>query len=151
MTLVVSLVLCVVWFGSGEAADDRPPMPGPKDRCATCGMLVAKYPAWIATIVHPDGACTYFDGPKDLFRFLARNGDEVEEGAEIWVTDYYSAKPMHAREAVFVLGSNVLGPMGKELVPFASAALAEEFRKDHGGESSLTFDQIDASVLKALE
>lgn len=114
-------------------------------------MLVAKYPAWISTIVHPDGSCTYFDGPKDLFRYLARNGADVEDGAEIRVTDYYTAKPMKARDAVFVLGSDVLGPMGKELVPLASAALAEEFRKDHGGDAPLTFDEVDATVLKALE
>jgi len=151
MTLVVTLVLCVVAFGAGEAADGQPPAPGPKDRCATCGMLVAKYPAWITTIVHPNGSCTYFDGPKDLFRYLARNGAEVEDEAEIWVTDYYSAKPIHAREAVFVLGSDVLGPMGKELVPLESAELAEEFRKDHGGDAPLTCDEVDASVLKALE
>jgi len=133
------------------AAADGPPPPGPKDRCAVCGMFVAPYPNWVASLVEADGTRRFFDGPKDLFRFLARNGAEVEDKAEIWVTDYYTAKPMHAKDAVFVLGSDVLGPMGVELVPLGSAALAEEFRKDHGGESPLTFGEIDASVLKALE
>lgn len=149
--VVASLVVWVSFCAFAGASDNHPAKPGPKDRCSTCGMLVAKYPAWIATIVLSDGSCTYFDGPKDLFRFLASDGAQVEDSAEIWVTDYYTAKPIPAREAVFVLGSDVLGPMGKELVPFVSVELAEEFRKDHGGESPLAFDRIDASVLKALE
>jgi nitrous oxide reductase accessory protein NosL len=41
--------------------------------------------------------------------------------------------------------------MGAELVPLASAELAESFRTDHGGDEPLTFDEIDAPVLQALE
>lgn len=150
-TLVVSLVVAVVALGAARAADRAPCDPGPKDRCATCGMLVAKYPAWIATIVRPDGSCLYFDGPKDLFRYLANHGADIDSTAEIRVTDYYTAKPIKARDAVFVRGSDVLGPMGVELVPLASAAFAEEFRSDHGGEPALTFDEVDDGVLEALE
>ena len=133
------------------AASEGPPPPGPKDRCAVCGMFVAKYPNWIATIVHVDGSRLYFDGPKDLFRFLARDGESATPEAEIWVTDYYTTKPLKARDAVFVRGSDVLGPMGAELVPLASVELAESFRADHGGEAPLTFDQVDAAVLRSLE
>lgn len=148
-TFVAWLVLAV--SGVAGAWDGPPAAPGPKDRCATCGMLVAKYPAWVAAIVRPDGSCLYFDGPKDLFRFLARPGADTDRKAEVWVTDYYTAKPIKARDAVFVRGSDVLGPMGVELVPLASAELAEEFRADHGGEPPLDFEDVDDAVLEALE
>ena len=146
-------VLLALWVVSAGvcAAADAPPTPGPKDRCATCGMFVAKYPSWVATIAYVDGSHRFFDGPKDLFRFRQTNDDGGLEVSEIWVTDYYTTKPIKARDAFFVLGSDVLGPMGAELVPHASLDHAESFRADHGGEPPLAFDDIDAAVLRALE
>ena len=150
LKVILWIVACLALAGAG-AASDGPPPPGPKDRCATCGMFVAKYPSWVATIVYIDGSYRYFDGPKDLFRFRSKNETTAVREAEIWVTDYYTTKPLKARDAVFVRGSDVLGPMGAELVPLASVELAESFRTDHGGEAPLTFDQVDAAVLRSLE
>ena len=48
---------------------DTPP-PGPGDTCPVCGMFVAKYPEWIATIVFGDGTAVHFDGAKDMFKYL---------------------------------------------------------------------------------
>jgi copper chaperone NosL len=147
------LVLIVVYLVviATVAAAEGPPPPGPKDRCAVCGMFVAQHPNWIAAIIEADGSRHYFDGPKDLFRFLLREGGSVTENSEIWVTDYYTTKPLRARDAVFVRGSDVLGPMGAELVPLASAELAESFRTDHGGDDPLAFGEIDDAVLRSLE
>jgi len=133
------------------AATDGPPPPGPKERCAVCGMFVAKYPNWVAAVVETDGSRRFFDGPKDLFRFLLGEGAPVGPDAEIWVTDYYTTKPLRARDAVYVLGSDVFGPMGAELVPLNSTEAAESFRVDHGGEKLLNFDEIDAAVMRSLE
>jgi nitrous oxide reductase accessory protein NosL len=41
---------------------------------------------------------------------------------------------------IFVTGSDVLGPMGKELVPILGREAAETFRRDHAGEKLLRFD-----------
>jgi nitrous oxide reductase accessory protein NosL len=56
-----------------------------------------------------------------------------------------------AREAWFVVGSDVLGPMGHELVPFARREEAEEFLRDHRGASVLRFDDVNARILEALD
>ena len=81
---------------------------------------------------------------------MSKDGSTARD-AEIWVTDYYTTKPLKARDAVFVAGSDVFGPMGAELVPLASTEFAESFRADHGGEDPLTFDEIDAAVMRSLE
>jgi len=44
--------------------------PGARDLCPVCGMVVAKYPNWIASVVWRDGHAHHFDGAKDMFKFL---------------------------------------------------------------------------------
>ena len=40
---------------SGWAGGPSYPEPGPRDLCPVCGMVVSKYPAWIATVVYKIG------------------------------------------------------------------------------------------------
>ena len=46
------------------------PAPGPGDTCPVCGMFVAKYSDWVATLVWTDGTAVHFDGAKDFFKYL---------------------------------------------------------------------------------
>lgn len=122
-----------------------PPPPRPEDRCAVCGMYVAKYPSWVAVIVRTDGTPMYFDGPKDMFRLLGdpqKHGHDPAVLADAWVTEYYGTRLILARDAVFVVGSDVVGPMGAELVPVRDAEAAAEFSADHGSTAILRFDDI---------
>jgi nitrous oxide reductase accessory protein NosL len=70
---------------------------------------------------------------------------------DIMVKDYYTLKPFDARKAYFVTGSNVLGPMGKELIPLAKKADAQEFLTDHKGNRIYRFKEVTAETLKSLE
>jgi len=96
--------------------------PGPRDLCPVCGMLVSKYPNWTAVALYRDGHAHYFDGPKDLFKYLnnlARfaPGHRAEDLATLYVTEFYGLTRIDARRAYYVVGSDVLGPMGNELLP----------------------------------
>ena len=77
--MIVVAAVAAVATGAAEEA----PVPGPKDRCGVCGMYVAMYPQWIASIRFDDGPTVFFDGPKDMFRFLHDPGryvsDEVDD------------------------------------------------------------------------
>ena len=55
------------------------------------------------------------------------------------------------REAFYVLGSDVYGPMGKELIPFEKETEARGFLKDHGGRSILRYREVTPAVLKLLD
>jgi copper chaperone NosL len=129
----------------------------PKDaKCPVCGMLVAKYPNWNAAISYRDGSSAHFDGPKDLFNYYLnpRKFDPAKKPSEpvsVTVKDYYSLAAIDARQAYFVVGSNVLGPMGKELIPFAKKSDAEGFRIDHQGRKLLRFPEVTRELLKTLE
>ena len=130
--------------------------PSPKDKCPVCGMFVAKYPDWLATLLFKDGTFRYFDGPKDLFKFLLdlkqyAPGKGQSDVDRFFVNDYYAVRQIDGREAFYVLGSDVYGPMGKELIPFAGESEARGFLKDHGGRSILRYHDITSAVLKQLD
>jgi nitrous oxide reductase accessory protein NosL len=144
--LLLGLVAVAAWAGVAVAAG--PALPGPKERCPVCGMSVAKYRNWIATAVFRDGSQVFCDGPKDLFNYffdLPTYGRRAEEITDLFVTEYYSTQRLSAREVFFVVGSDVQGPMGQELVPIKGREAAEAFRRDHGGKKILSFDGVDLS------
>lgn len=132
------------------------PEPGPKDTCPVCGMFVAKYPHWIASVVYRDGHAHHFDGAKDLFKYLFdlpkwAPGHSPDDIVTIAVTEYYGLSRIAARDAWYVIGSDVPGPMGHELVPLATAAEAQEFLSDHGGKKILRFDEVTPQVPANLD
>ncbi len=132
------------------------PEPAQRDLCPVCGMVVSKYPAWIASVVYKDGHAHHFDGAKDLFKYLFdvqryARGRRREDIVRIGVTEYYGLKRIDARQAWYVIGSDVLGPMGHELIPLASREDAEEFMRDHRGRRILRFDQVTRELLARLD
>lgn len=142
-----------------QAQDTTPfgtPMPTDSDSCPVCGMFPARYPDWIATILFEDGHAEQFDGAKDMFKYLldmekyakGRSKDQIKL---IGVTDYYAVKRIDATKALYVIGSDVLGPMGHELIPHPDDYDAKEFMKDHFGKRLLTFDEVTMELLLALD
>ena len=70
----ILILLILLWApGLLLAETGLPPLPnpGPKDTCPVCGMFVAKYPHWTATVLYRDGHAHHFDGAKDLFKYLS--------------------------------------------------------------------------------
>lgn len=146
--IVAGLAFCV---GPAGAQGLVVPRPGPKDLCPVCGMIVSKYPNWIAVVVWKDGHAHFFDGAKDMFKFLFdlpkyAPGHKKESITGIHVTDFYNLERINARTAWYVTGSDVLGPMGHEFVPLATRADADDFIREHKGRRILGFDQIDARL-----
>jgi copper chaperone NosL len=151
------LLLCLLLsFSSAFAAPPATPAPSAKDKCPVCGMFVSKYPDWVATVTFKDSSVLFFDGVKDFFTYYhnmqkytpARNQASI---SAISINDYYTLKPVDARQAHFVLGSDVYGPMGKELVPFGKVNDAQAFIKDHKGKMVLRFSDVTPKILKSME
>lgn len=131
------------------------PQPGINDKCPVCGMFVSRYPDWTATVVYKDGHAAHFDGAKDMFRYLFNlskyAGKHIKTAiAIIAVTEYYGLKKIPAKKAFFVIGSDVYGPMGYELIPLANNEDAKEFLKDHNGSDIVSFDEITPQLIDRL-
>ena len=151
LTLLLSLSLSPAW---SEAVSL--PAPGPKDTCPVCGMFVSLYPNWVATVLYQDGHAHHFDGAKDLFKYLLNlshyaPGHRQADITAIGVTEYYGTTRINAKEAWYVIGSDVLGPMGHELIPLATQEEAEEFMKDHQGRRIVRFHEVTPELPELLD
>ncbi len=134
---------------------DLPP-PGPYDTCPVCGMFPAKYPDWIATVLFKDGHADHFDGAKDFFKYLLDMKKYAKDRASadivgLGVTDYYASERIDARQALYVVGSDVLSPMGHDLIPHPSAADAAEFFNDHSAKKTVRYDEVSLAMLLGLD
>lgn len=147
---VAGAVLAIA--GPATAAQPQPAAPGSSDKCPVCGMFVAKYPEFLAQIQKKSGKPLFFDGAKDMFKhYLAMTAERKSEITAIYVTAYYTLKPLEARTAWFVTGSDVNGPMGGELVAFSSEADAKEFAQDHRGKRIVRFKEVTPRLIKELD
>ncbi|AFK21421.2 nitrous oxide reductase accessory protein NosL (plasmid) [Haloferax mediterranei ATCC 33500] len=71
----------------------------------------------------------------------------TEEEGDTFISTHTGADTFgNAREMTYVVGSEVLGGMGKDLIPFSSSADADAFIDEHGG-STVTFDDVTSSWL----
>ena len=153
---VFTIALICFMFGFAYAGEHRPLKPQQKDKCPVCGMFVAKYPDFAAEIIFRDGTYAVFDGVKDMLKYyfaLAKYHPEKKRSDidSLYVTDYYDLSLIDGLKAFYVPGSDVYGPMGREMIPFGSRSDAEEFRKDHQGKAVLEFDGITHDAVKGLD
>jgi nitrous oxide reductase accessory protein NosL len=122
---------------------------GPRGaRCAKCGMLVDDHPRWVAGATTAEGSEERFCCPRCLFAW--RNSPRGAGSRDLWVTEYYSQNRLPATNVVFLAGSDVLGPMGKSLVPVAGPAAAERFRQDHHATRVLKPEEVTVELLREL-
>jgi len=153
---VILFLMLTVLAAVALAAGKGPVAPTPKDKCPVCGMFVKKYPDWISQVVFKDGSYAVFDGAKDLFKYYhglkkynpSRSPADIDA---VYVTDYYRLELIDGYAAYYVVGSDVLGPMGHELIPFAKADDAREFMKDHKGKAILKFNDLTPDRMKGLD
>ena len=159
ITISVLVLGLLVLFGLAsfvQAAETKMPKPTVKDKCPVCGMFISKYPDWTSVILFKDGSRAFFDGPKDMFKYLIdlkryNPSKTVEDINALWVLDYYAVSPINARNAWYVLGSDVFGPMGRELIPMEKEAGAKEFMRDHKGKKILKFSEVTPEFVKTLD
>ena len=148
-------VLAAVLIGT-QAWCFPPITASESDKCPVCGMFVAKYPDWLAQIVFDDQSTVFFDGVKDLFKYyfnLPAYNPAQKPGdiSSIRVSDYYSMEAIDGRAAWYVIGSDVYGPMGRELIPFVSREDAEVFIQDHRGKEILRFEDVTPELIETLD
>jgi copper chaperone NosL len=117
-------------------------------RCAKCGMRVDDHPRWVAGAVTAGEGEERFCCPRCLFAW--RGSPRGAGSHDAWVTEYYSQKRTPVADVLFVMGTDVVGPMGKSLVPVSGREAAERFRQDHAGSRLLRAEEVTPELLREL-
>lgn len=115
--------------------------------CAHCGMPSQDYPKWQVKSYFPEKGLTFFCSPKCFFFYQQKQGVAADSA---WVPDFYSTERIDALNCYYITGSDVLGPMGNDLVPVYEQEAGEEFMKDHRGKKILKFNEINESTMQEL-
>jgi len=157
--LAICAVMSFIVASPGDSfADDYATLPdGSKvdlsHKCPVCGMPVGgdlggavtrAYRdgrlvgfAGLAAAVFKDGQVVGFEGARCLFIYNTipkRFGIDVDQIVRRFVTDSETGKLIDANNAYLVLGSEVRGPMGYDLIPFSTKEEAEAFSKEYAGK-----------------
>jgi nitrous oxide reductase accessory protein NosL len=162
----------------GNASGDEVPEPvtlDQSDQCDVCGMVIPNHPGPSAQIFYRDQRPSSHDNPArfcstwEAFQYDFERQDRGWRRAVFYVTDYsaveyeltrdggdtlVSTHPeagafVDATAVTFVVGSEVKGAMGRDLIGFSDRADAEAFRDDHGGDLT-TFDAVDRDTIALL-
>lgn len=130
------------------------------DRETTClvrHFKVYKDPSWVSKIELNNGKKIFFSSPKSMFEFYFQPGKWFDVGVKsekdfknILVTDFKTLKPVKAKGAFYIYGTNVIGPAGDDLIPFDSYAAAEEFSKEHNGKRILSFKEVSDALIRLI-
>jgi len=157
VTIVTATVLSLFSPSVSAAADLLPLPDGSKmdlsQKCPVCGMEIGGKDHQgvtltfkdgrvvgfhgVAAAVFKDGNVVGFDGARCLFIYNSvpkKYSITVTDIAHQYVTDYVSKKMIELPRAFLVLGSEVKGPMGYELVAFSNMEEASRFASENDGK-----------------
>lgn len=109
-------------------------------------MRVTRGAAFASGAREASGTEVFFDSPKCLFRFLAAHRD----ASAAWCTEYLTRSERPVGELFFLLGSDLRGPMGVDLVPVDTRAHADELLQRHHGTRVLVHSEITPAIVDAL-
>ena len=115
-------------------------------RCKNCGMKIDPASQWRTDLLGADGTITAFDTPRCALQSW-RSGKTPAKSVR--VQDYYDRQPRDGADVRFVIGGDVVGPMGPDLVP-VDPARASKFIQDHAADRALKLDEITPEVLAAI-
>ncbi|MFB6106430.1 MAG: nitrous oxide reductase accessory protein NosL [Halobacteriaceae archaeon] len=159
--------------GDGDGPD--PVTLTTADACDVCGMVIPNHPGPSAEIFYADHGPTGHDGPAhfdstwEAFEYDFEKQDAGWTREAFYVTDYsavdyevfteggdslLSTHPeagafVDAAAVTFVVGSEVRGAMGRDLVGFSAADDARAFREEYGGETA-TLDEVTPMTVAQL-
>lgn len=127
------------------------------DECIICGMLILEWPGPKGQSINKhSGEKLKFCSTTDLFSWWLQPENRTLQ-AQIYVHDMTESgwnKPddghlIDAREAWYVVGSDMIGAMGPTLVSFGTEAAAQQLIDEHGGRI-VRFDDIDMHLLAEI-
>jgi nitrous oxide reductase accessory protein NosL len=125
------------------------------DTCPVCAMRPAKRPKFAAAIELTDERTYYFCGNGCMIRAWLHPrellGAAPEQRLRPVVQEFFTGRPMDARQVIWVAGSDLMGPMGPAIVALENREMAKVFRKRHGGKFEFTLSEMSEALWKQIK
>ncbi len=118
--------------------------------CGNCGMPANEFPQFHAKVQNKDQKTVWFCSTRCLFIGALKPNSPYEGASQRQVMDYYENKFIDAESAIYVMGSDVPGPMGADLIPHKDQQAAEEFMKEHQGKKMLKATEVNKEIIKEM-
>ncbi len=115
-------------------------------RCKNCGMKIDPASSWRADLIDGETLIS-FDTPRCAFTSW-RSGKT--HATDIRALDYYDRQWRKGAELKFVLGGDVIGPMGPDLVP-VDPQRAPKFIEDHAADRAVATSEVTMDVLNSIK
>jgi hypothetical protein len=100
---------------------------------------------WNADLIRGDGSHVHFDTPRCAL-LAWRSGRVPAKGVS--VQEFYDRTWRGGEELRFAIGSDIVGPMGVEIVPVDPARSAK-LARDHHATRIVTLDDLTAALLES--
>jgi nitrous oxide reductase accessory protein NosL len=118
-------------------------------RCAECGMSLDENSAFLAELRQSSTevkSATAFDSAKCGFRYQGKH----PSSAGLYVQEYYERTWLAASAVRYVIGSDVLSPMGHDLIPVLPLHV-DRFMADHKGKKVVTLEMVGPQLLRTVD
>jgi hypothetical protein len=129
--------------------------PQAGDTCPVCAMRPAKRPKFAAAIELTDKRTYYFCGNGCMIRAWLHSREILnaapEQRLRPVVQEFFTGRPMDAREVIWVAGSDVMGPMGPAIVALENREMAKAFRERHGGRFEFKLSEMTDALWRQIK
>jgi copper chaperone NosL len=148
MLVTVGLIIAAFLAADANAATVDLPDGAKLDLsvpCPICNMKTETSKLGPAAVVFKDGKVVGFDTTGDMFRYVLdpkKHGLDAATIKNLFVTEHGTKNFLDAKKAFYVVGSDVVGDMGPEIVPFSQKEGAEKFKSEHHGKNVAIYMQI---------
>ncbi len=118
--------------------------------CPLCGMIPARYPQFHCQMVLQNGDYVAFDSAAGLLTFLLfpdKTGLSSGEVESVYFKDYVTETWIHSDQTYFVIGSEIMGPMGIEFLAVDSQEKAQSLMNQEKGELTVSYNQINRQFM----
>ncbi len=120
--------------------------------CPVCNMKLEDSKLGPAAVVFKDGKVVGFDSAGDMFRYVlapVKYSISTANIKDVFVTVHETKKFVDAKQAFFVVGSDVQGSMGPDIVAFSKKEDAEKFSAEHKGKRVAAYSEVTAADAKS--
>jgi len=120
-------------------------------------LPLKKYPKWVAEAELNNGKKVHFVSVKSMMTvyfhqpYFQRHKFIDGNITKLYVQDYINGKKIDAKNAVYLFGSNIVGPHGDDLVPFENREKAKIFQFKNGGTKILPFNKLSKGLIRYLD